>query len=493
MKKLLFFVFITTLVLSLYAQNSSDFRSIQNGFGPSRTDERATADLPSDETISFSHIEYWVGGGPNSVVLTVNWCDTALAFAWGIHFSGDSILVADIMNTVALYDPRITFAYGAWGITDITYQDENYNLGLAGDWWMYNVNGTTALQGISQQYVKNGDIIKWGDESCGIADTNFNYIWTTPIQAVSTISSDVTLFDGIVGSDDFIAISFDDPAILGWATSCQVTRGYQDIANPLVLSSYGNEQNAIGAATTSTTEVVSLGDNGSAVLTFNTPISNGIGYDFAIFENSLNDIFLELAFVEVSSDGVNFYRFPAVSNTQIITQIGNSSTVDARYIHNLAGKHRSGWGTPFDLDDLAGYTNLNTNQITHIRIVDAVGSINPHYGTTDRYGKIINDPYPTDFASGGFDLGGVAILNGWTPSGISENNHLQINVYPNPCTDFVMIDNQEGKSVILYNALGQVIMNFTIKNSQEKILMKDLNSGVYFLQVGASMKKIIKK
>lgn len=449
--------------------------------------------LPDDETISFNQIEYWVGGGPNSVVLTVNWCDTALAFAWGIHFSGDSILVADIMNTIALYDPRLTFSYGAWGITDITYQDENYNLGLAGDWWMYNVNGITALQGISQQYVKHGDLIKWGDESCGMTDANFNYVWTTPIQAVSAISNDVTLFDGIVGSDDFIAISFDDPAILGWATSCQVTRGYQDIANPTVLASYGNEQSAVGQASTSTTEVVSLGDNGSAVLTFNTPISNGNGYDFAVFENSLNDIFLELAFVEVSSNGINFFRFPAVSNTQITTQIGNASSVDARYIHNLAGKHRAGWGTPFDLDDLAGYTNLNTNQITHIRIVDAVGTINPLYGTTDRYGKIINDPYPTDFASGGFDLGGVAVLNGWTPSGIRENSQLEINVYPNPCTDFVMIDNQEGKTAIMYNTLGQVIKSFTIQNTQEKISMQDLNSGLYYLQVGSSMIKIIKK
>lgn len=624
MKKFLFFVFICTLFLSIQAQETLDFRTIQNGFGPTRTIERATSDitpaeiqfwvgsgtnemiavfywcqdsavglaygyrwngtktigdmlqeidvadtrisfnistwinsysyldntfnlniatvgmlsytvnglwangltdvlsnndlfemeeygncttptnvipvsdpngpqLPDDETISFNQIEYWVGGGPNSVVLTVNWCDTALAFAWGIHFSGDSILVADIMNTIALYDPRLTFSYGAWGITDITYQDENYNLGLAGDWWMYNVNGMTALQGISQQYVKHGDLIKWGDESCGMADANFNYVWTTPIQAVSAISNDVTLFDGIVGSDDFIAISFDDPAILGWATSCQVTRGYQDIANPIVLASYGNEQSAVGQASTSTTEVVSLGDNGSAVLTFNTPISNGIGYDFAIFENSLNDIFLELAFVEVSSDGINFFRFPAVSNTQITTQISNSSTVDARYIHNLAGKHRAGWGTPFDLDDLAGYTNLNTNQITHIRIVDAVGTINPLYGTTDRYGKIINDPYPTDFASGGFDLGGVAVLNGWTPSGITENSHLEINVYPNPCTEYVMIDNQEGKDAILYNTLGQVIKSFSINNSQEKISMQDLNSGLYYLQVGSSMIKIIKK
>lgn len=624
MKKILFFVFICTLFLSIQAQETLDFRTIQNGFGPTRTIERATSDitpaeiqfwvgsgtnemiavfywcqdsavglaygyrwngtktigdmlqeidvadtrisfnistwinsysyldntfnlniatvgmlsytvnglwangltdvlsnndlfemeeygncttptnvipvsdpngpqLPDDETISFNQIEYWVGGGPNSVVLTVNWCDTALAFAWGIHFSGDSILVADIMNTIALYDPRLTFSYGAWGITDITYQDENYNLGLAGDWWMYNVNGITALQGISQQYVKHGDLIKWGDESCGMTDANFNYVWTTPIQAVSAISNDVTLFDGIVGSDDFIAISFDDSAILGWATSCQVTRGYQDIANPTVLASYGNEQSAVGQASTSTTEVVSLGDNGSAVLTFNTPISNGNGYDFAIFENSLNDIFLELAFVEVSSDGINFFRFPAVSNTQITTQIGNASSVDARYIHNLAGKHRAGWGTPFDLDDLAGYTNLNTNQITHIRIVDAVGTINPLYGTTDRYGKIINDPYPTDFASGGFDLGGVAVLNGWTPSGITENSPLEINVYPNPCTDYVMIDNQEGKDAILYNTLGQVIKSFSISSSQEKISMQNLNSGLYYLQVGSSMIKIIKK
>ena len=56
-----------------------------------------------------------------------------------------------------------------------------------------------------------------------------------------------------------------------------------------------------------------------------------------------------------------------------------------------------------------------------------------------------------------------------------------------------MIDNQEGKTAILYNTLGQVIKSISISSSQEKISMKDLNSGIYYLQVGASMKKIIKK
>ena len=45
---------------------------------------------------------------------------------------------------------------------------------------------------------------------------------------------------------------------------------------------------------------VSLGDGGYAVVTFDKPITNGPGYDFAVFENGLNDSFLELAFVVVS-------------------------------------------------------------------------------------------------------------------------------------------------------------------------------------------------
>ncbi|MFN6048554.1 MAG: T9SS C-terminal target domain-containing protein, partial [Bacteroidota bacterium] len=47
--------------------------------------------------------------------------------------------------------------------------------------------------------------------------------------------------------------------------------------------------------------VVSLGDGGIATLTFDPPITNGDGFDFAVFENTFLDTFLELAFVEVST------------------------------------------------------------------------------------------------------------------------------------------------------------------------------------------------
>ena len=43
---------------------------------------------------------------------------------------------------------------------------------------------------------------------------------------------------------------------------------------------------------------------------------NGNSWDFCVFENAFNDSFLELGFVEVSSNGNDFYRFPSTSFTQ---------------------------------------------------------------------------------------------------------------------------------------------------------------------------------
>jgi hypothetical protein len=81
-----------------------------------------------------------------------------------------------------------------------------------------------------------------------------------------------------------------------------------DIANPgLGYASLGDSSLAIGPANL---DIVSLGDSGVATLTFSSPIANGLGPDFVVFENGFLDpandsfAFLELAFVEVSSDGV---------------------------------------------------------------------------------------------------------------------------------------------------------------------------------------------
>ncbi len=217
-------------------------------------------------------------------------------------------------------------------------------------------------------------------------------------------------FPGPAGSSNSTAINYNDPFIIAWGDSVIIQRGVEDIAvvnSPEVT--YGLPEYALGEVNSN---VVSLGDGGIATYFFTSPIKNESGFDFAIFENGFSDEFLELAFVEVSSDGVNFVRFPAHCLIQDSVQIATyEASGDATKIHNLAGKYRVNFGTPFDLDDLIGSSNLDVNQIHFVRIIDVVGSIDPVFGSTDINGNYINDPYPTAFASGGFDLDAIAVFH----------------------------------------------------------------------------------
>lgn len=213
-----------------------------------------------------------------------------------------------------------------------------------------------------------------------------------------------------------------DPSIMAWATGYQeLIRGPNDISNPgNGNADFGNPADLIGPSGANGAEqpVVSLGDGGSVVLTFANPITNKTGDDFAVFENG-NAGYLELAFVEVSSDGNTFFRFDAVSLTQTDTQIGAFGTMDADNLTNLAGKYEFGMGTGFDLQELSGQAGLNPNAITHVKIIDVVGSLDPAYGTRDSQNNLINDPWTTDFSggvegfvgTGGFDLDAVGVIH----------------------------------------------------------------------------------
>ena len=72
----------------------------------------------------------------------------------------------------------------------------------------------------------------------------------------------------------------------------------------------------VGAAQGDVVDVVSLGDGGEAVLYFNPPIKNGSGADFAIFENGFQDHYMEFGFVEVSSNGLDFFDFQVFLKSQ---------------------------------------------------------------------------------------------------------------------------------------------------------------------------------
>ena len=297
---------------------------------------------------------------------------------------------------------------------------------------------------------------------------------------------------GLPGST---AIHADSSAFVAWATGCTVERGPQRIDQPdLGVASFGDETMALGRPG-GTMDVVSLGDGGTAILTFASPICNGDGPDFAVFENGFAnaqnpDCFaLELAFVEVSSDGVNFFRFPAVTSVQSETQLGNGGCIDPCQLHNFASKYEAFYGTPFDLDEVEDNELLDKSRITHVRLVDVVGCIDPQYASYDSEGHIINDPWPTPFPSSGFDLDAVGVIHDLAHNDVPEICAENVSVYPNPVNGQLNIKAENLQSVEIYNVVGQQVMT----SSETVVDMSPLMEGVYFVRMVCDGKVITKR
>jgi hypothetical protein len=250
------------------------------------------------------------------------------------------------------------------------------------------------------------------------------------------------------------------PLFRGWAT------GYRDYRpSGLVNPQWTNPQKALGPATGNPFDIVSLGDlsetelaagalPGRITLTFGDPndpsdprhIRNGKGSDFAVFENAIlsqvstgggsiaGRMMAELAFVEVSTNGMDFARIQSISRTS--ARVGPYGTIDVTDVFNLAGKHPNAdgvcMGTPFDLDDLRDHPlvaagRVDLNDIRFVRLVDIPGSgafadapaafpdpatwdpnSLPHFKSYVAAHPIF-DAWLT-FGSGGFDLEAVGVL-----------------------------------------------------------------------------------
>jgi hypothetical protein len=191
--------------------------------------------------------------------------------------------------------------------------------------------------------------------------------------------------------------------------------------------------------TTSDGQTASLGDldatqiaagavPGSVTLGFATPFANGSGWDLAVFENAFaffppneDKWFAELAYVEVSSDGSNYARFPSVSlttpETLFVPDFGTGplrdfAGIDPTDTHNLAGVHSGLVGTPFDLAELETHPlvvggELDLQAVRFVRLVDVPGN----GSFLDSLGNGILDTWVTtdlQFGNGGFDLDAVA-------------------------------------------------------------------------------------
>jgi hypothetical protein len=305
-------------------------------------------------------------------------------------------------------------------------------------------------------------------------------------------------FAPAAGEPGSTAIHMDSSAFIAWANEVvEFDRGLMDITNPEgPLASFGDESEALGMAEGSSTEVVSLGDKGSITVTFEHSIRNDEGFDFAVFENGFSDDYLEFAHVEVSTDGERFVRLPSVSNISTEEQTGGFSNSDPTEVYNLAGKYRQGYGTPFDLEDIADSTGIDLENIVYVRIIDVVGSIDPEYGTMDSEGNLINDPFKTDFESGGFDLDAVGVIHNNDPTiGIQDQESIAISLYPNPSQGIFNIETSAQIVGVKLIDLGGRIAYESQGKSVIDLSSTNLEKGTYFVYIqvvnGTFVQKLI--
>lgn len=192
--------------------------------------------------------------------------------------------------------------------------------------------------------------------------------------------------------------------------------GPDDLTDPnSAFPALGDPNTMLGPVDSS---FVSLGEEGSATLSFSLPFFDRPGPDFAVFENPFvvspdfgGGVFGELGFVEVSSDGVTFARFDSFFNSALG---GFDQLLDPNKISGLAGVVPiAEGGDLFDLADLAGAAvvlsgDVDLDAIFFVRIIDIVGDGN----TPDSFGNPIEDPWPTasEFLSSGFELDAIGII-----------------------------------------------------------------------------------
>lgn len=322
-------------------------------------------------------------------------------------------------------------------------------------------------------------------------------LWIT-LKGVLLVGTATAQYAPAANETGTTALFKDSAAFVNWANLVvAIERGPRNIAvagSPSV--DFGEETNALGKAEGNGTEVVSLGDGGTIVLGFPHPIRDGAGHDFAVFENSFDHDFLELAHVEVSTDGLRFVRIPSVSLTPTEEQIGGFGTLRADQIHNLAGTYMQGYGTPFDLQDVADSSGIDLENIRYVKVVDAIGSIAPASGSRDSQGNLINDPYPTDFASGGFDLDAIGVLHENNPLGNATAAVPPATVYPNPLGEnrIAYVEHATATSFILRDNWGTPLLRGKLNGALPTALhLKDYvtASAVYLLQLGDQTIRIV--
>lgn len=204
--------------------------------------------------------------------------------------------------------------------------------------------------------------------------------------------------------------------------------------------------------------------------TFNTPaeLLMFTPADFNDIES--NDTYWEVIVNENAIDYDTLYRrdvdktLEADAWGSIMTDYGN---FDVLRIHE----------TGISVDSLFAYMGA----ITYFSTEVARDTINKYYF----WAKEVKHPVITVHCDYYDNIERIDFLMGAIYSGNQIPKFDNHQLYPNPCKDFVILNNYKGK-VEIYNSLGQIVKSIEDIPSIYKLSMHDLHTGVYYLKEESS-------
>ncbi len=89
---------------------------------------------------------------------------------------------------------------------------------------------------------------------------------------------------------------------------------------------------------------------------------------------------------------------------------------------------------------------------------------------------------------------GYPIFNDGSTTNIDESFVANLNVYPNPATDYFSIEGEDIQEVSIYNAAGEIIRTINAQISDiQNINISEQNSGIYFVSIKTKTANVIKQ
>ena len=163
-------------------------------------------------------MQYWVGTGTNQAVVILGWDDNPngnFALAWGVRWNG-SATAANMLDTIATYDSRVSYSISSGFVTSIGYNDGTLVSGSTASYWCYTLNGGSA-GAYGSQAMTNGDLMEVSS-SC-----NFSLTTASPatdpnastVTEATIATSDILYWVGTGSNQAILAVNWADTA-LAW-------------------------------------------------------------------------------------------------------------------------------------------------------------------------------------------------------------------------------------------------------------------------------------